>query len=162
MTAKSAHVMTLTTPSDREITLTRAFNYPRALVFAALTKPEHIRRWWGAGNAEMVSCEFEAREGAAWRFVGQTPDGQQFAFFGTVQELDPPAKIVYTEAFDMPEVRDRPSIVTSTLTETNGVTTLTVTSRFQSTEDRDMVIATGMEGGAASSYDALERLLATL
>ena len=162
MTATTKHTMKLTTPSDREITLTRAFNAPRALVFKALTTPEHIRQWWGAGRAVMLVCEFDARAGGAWRFVGQTPDGGEFAFFGEVREIDPPAKLVYTEAFDVPVIRDRPSIVTSILNERDGITTLTVTSLFESAEDRDMVISTGMEDGAADSYDRLEELLATL
>jgi uncharacterized protein YndB with AHSA1/START domain len=162
MTANTRHTMQLTTPSDHEITLTRAFNAPSALVFEALTKPEHIRRWWGAERVDLTVCEFDARPGGQWRFAGRAADGNEIAFFGEVREIDPPKKLVFTEAFDVPVIRDRPSIVTSILTERDGVTTLTVTSLFQSTEDRDMVIATGMETGAAESYDRLEDLVATL
>jgi len=160
MNAAAKHVMTLTTPSEREITLIRAFDAPRELVFKAFTTPDFIRRWWGAGHAEMTVCEFDTHAGGAWRFAAKTPDGHEFALFGDVREFDPPAGLVYTEAFDAPEIRDRPSVVTVRLTERNGVTTLTTTSRFESTEDRDMVIATGMEHGAAASYDALEAVLA--
>jgi uncharacterized protein YndB with AHSA1/START domain len=162
MTVNTKHTMQLTTPSDREITLTRAFNAPPALVFSALTEPKHIRRWWGAERVDLTVCEFDARPGGHWRFAGRTHDGSEIAFFGEVREIDPPRKLVYTEAFDVPVIRDRPSIVTSTLSERDGVTTLSVTSLFQSTEDRDMVISTGMETGAAESYDRLETLLATL
>jgi uncharacterized protein YndB with AHSA1/START domain len=160
MTAAAKHEMVLTTPSDREITLTRAFNAPRELVFKALTTPDLIRRWWGAGHAEMTACHFDARVGGTWRFEAKTPDGYELAFFGEVREFDPPAGLVYTEAFDIPEARDRPSIVTVRLREENGVTTLTTTSLFASAEDRDMVIGSGMEHGAAASYDALEAVLA--
>lgn len=160
MNAAAKHVMTVTTPSDQEITLTRAFNAPRELVFKALITPELIRRWWGAGHAEMTTCEFDARAGGAWRFAAATPEGEEFAFFGEVREFDPPAGMVHTEAFDIPEARDRPSVVTLRLTEENGVTTLTSTAWYESKEDRDMVIGSGMEEGAAASYDALEAVLA--
>jgi uncharacterized protein YndB with AHSA1/START domain len=162
MTVNARHTMQLTTPSDREITLTRAFNAPAALVFSALTDPKHIRRWWGADRIDLSVCEFDARPGGQWRFAGRAVDGSEIAFFGEVREIDPPKKLVFTEAFDVPVARDRPSIVTSILTERDGVTTMTVTSLFQSTEDRDMVISIGMETGAAESYDRLEELVATL
>ena len=93
MTANTKHTMQLTTPSDREITLTRAFNAPSALVFEALTKPEHIRRWWGADRVDLTVCEFDARPGGQWRFAGRTNDGVEIAFFGEVREIDPPQEV---------------------------------------------------------------------
>ena len=147
-----------TTPSDREIRLTRLFDAPRHLVFEALTKPQHIRRWWGAlTDKHGVSvCEMDARPGGAWRFVGYGPEGDYPAFYGVVREIVPPERIVFTETFE--PFPDAPSLVTTVLTEENGKTRMTVTAEYPSLEVRDMVIKTGMADGAAKSYDRLEEV----
>ena len=67
--------LTVTTPTDREIVLTRVFDAPRHLVFDALTKPELLKRWYGARGWNLVVCEVDLRVGGAWRFVSRGPDG---------------------------------------------------------------------------------------
>jgi uncharacterized protein YndB with AHSA1/START domain len=151
----------VTTPSDREITLTRLFDAPRRLVFEAMTRPEHVRRWWGAldDRYSMTVCEIDLRPGGAWRWVGRGPQGE-FAFYGEYREIDPPERIVYTEIFaPFPDVE---SLVTSILTEEGVKTRLTVTAIYPSTQVRDAVIATGMARGAAISYDRLEDVVREL
>ena len=80
----------VTTPSDREIRMTRLFDAPRALVFEALTKPEHIREWWGRlGDGYTVpECDVDLRPGGTWRFVNQTPKGERVVFYGEYREID--------------------------------------------------------------------------
>ena len=144
-----------TTPSDREIVLTRLFDAPRRLVFDAMTKPEHVRRWWGRLDERysVSLCDIDLRPGGAWRFVGRGPGGE-FAFRGVYREIDAPERIVYTEIFEpFPDVE---SVVTQVLTEEGGKTRLTVTALYPSLDVRDMVLRTGMERGAAISYDRLE------
>lgn len=151
-----------TTPSDREVCLTRLFDAPRDLVFEALTKPEHVRRWWGIldDRYSVTVCEIDLRPGGAWRFVGRGPDGQDPEFYGVYREIAPPDRLVYTEIFaPFPDVE---SVVTTVLTEENGKTRLTVTALYPSVDVRDMVIKTGMERGAALSYDRLEDLVRDL
>ena len=77
-----------TTPSDREITLTRLFDAPRRLVFDAMTRPEHVRRWWGILDERysVTVCEIDLRVGGRWRFVGRGPQGE-FAFHGVYREI---------------------------------------------------------------------------
>ena len=150
-----------TTPSDREITLTRLFDAPRQLVFEAMTRPEHVKRWWGCLDERysVIVCEIDLRPGGAWRYVGRGPKGE-FAFHGVYREVTPPERLVFTEIYDpFPDVE---SIVTSVFTEEHGKTRLTVTALYPSPEVRDTVMKTGMAGGAAISYDRLEELVRQL
>ena len=151
----------VTTPSDREIRLTRLFNAPAPLVFEAMSKPEHVRRWWGnLGEGYSVPvCEIDFRVGGKWRFVNRHPKGEA-AFYGVYREIDAPGRMVFTEIFE--PFPDAESVVTSVLTEESGQTRLTATCLYPSKEVRDMVIGTGMEKGAAVSYDRLEDLVVEL
>jgi uncharacterized protein YndB with AHSA1/START domain len=157
-TAANSGTFTVTTPSDREIRMTRLFDAPRALVFEAMTKPEHIRHWWGnLGEGYSVPvCEVDLRPGGKWRFVNRTPIGQSAVFYGEYREIAPPERVVFTEFFE--PYPDAESVVTAVLTEEAGKTRLTATVAYPSREVRDMVKATGMERGAALSYDRLEEV----
>jgi uncharacterized protein YndB with AHSA1/START domain len=152
----------VTTPSDREICLSRLFDASRQLVFDAMTKPEHVKRWWGIlDDKHSVSvCEIDLRPGGAWRFVGRGPKGEYPAFYGVYREIVPPERLVYTEIFE--PYPDGGSLVTTVLTEEQGKTRLTVTALYESRDVRDMVINTGMERGAAISYDRLDDVAAEL
>jgi uncharacterized protein YndB with AHSA1/START domain len=160
--ATSSKSFTVTTPSDREIRLTRLFDAPRRLVFEAMNTPEHITEWWGRiGDGYSVPiCEVDLRPGGQWRFVSRTPKGKLVAFRGVYREIAPPERVVYTEIFE--EYPDTESIVTALLTEENGKTRLTLTALYPSLDVRDMVLSTGMERGAAISYDRLEEVAARL
>jgi uncharacterized protein YndB with AHSA1/START domain len=157
----NSDTFTATTPSDREIVLTRLFDAPRHLVFEAMTRPEHVRRWWGIldDKHSVPVCEIDLRPGGAWRFVGRGPKGE-YGFHGVYREIAPPDRVVFTEIFDpFPDVE---SVVTSIFTEENGKTRLTVKCLYPSVEVRDMVLGTGMAKGAAISYDRLEEVVAEL
>jgi uncharacterized protein YndB with AHSA1/START domain len=147
----------VTTPADREIRLTRLFDAPRHLVFEAMTKPEHVRRWWGnLGEGYSVPvCEADLRPGGAWRYVNRHPHGE-CAFYGVYREIAPPERLVFTEIFE--EAPDTESLVTVLFTEENGKTRMTMTAQYPSKEVRDIVLGTGMEKGAALSYDRLEEV----
>jgi uncharacterized protein YndB with AHSA1/START domain len=151
----------VTTPSEQEIRMTRLFDAPRHLVFEAMTRPEHVKRWWGClGEGYSVPvCEIDLRLGGKWRFVNRHPGGEA-AFHGEYREITPPSRVVFTEIFeDYPDVV---SVVTSDLAEEGPKTRLTVTVRYPSMEVRDAVIATGMSTGAGISYDRLEDLVGEL
>ena len=160
--AANSDTFKLTMPSDREITITRLFDAPRRLVFDAMTIPEHVRRWWGIlDDKHSVSvCEIDLRVGGAWRFVGRGPEGEIPAFYGVYREIAPPERLVYTENFE--PFPDAESIVTQVLTEEGGKTRLTVTSLYPSLDVRDMVLKTGMDKGAALSYNRLDDVASEL
>lgn len=153
---KNTGTLKVTLPSDREVRLTRVFDAPRTMVYDALTKPELLKRWFGPRGFSMLLCEVDLRVGGRRRFVLQGPDGNSMGMGGVYVALTPPDGSIHTEAFD-----DFPgeARVTTVLTEENGKTTLEVTSLAPSKEIRDAVIASGMEDGAAETYDRLAELL---
>ena len=165
----NSSTFTVSTPSDREIRLTRLFDAPRALVFEAMTRPEHVREWWGRlGDGYSVpECEIDLRPGGRWRFVNLTPKGFRVVFSGEYREIDPPERLVFTEVYEegpgaSPNADEEASVVTTMFTEERGKTRMTVTARYLSTEIRDIVIKSGMERGAAISYDRLEEVAVAL
>jgi uncharacterized protein YndB with AHSA1/START domain len=158
-----AHTHQLTTPSDREIVMSRTFDAPRELVFEAWTKPEHVRHWWGLRSAKMLVCEAEVRPGGSWRYVTADSDGHEVPFTGVYQEITPPERLVYSEVYDIePFNLGAPAVNTVTFSEEGGRTLLTITTVYPSKEVRDFVLGTGMEGGAAESFDRLAEHLKTL
>lgn len=154
--AANSETFKVTTTSDTDVCLTRLFDAPRALVFEAMTKPEHIARWWGqlgAGYSVPV-CEVDLRVGGKWRFVNRHPKGE-VAFHGEYREIRPPDRLVYTELM---EPYPDGSLVTTTFAEEAGKTRVTVIASYPSKAIRDMVLSSGMERGAAVSYDRLEEI----
>ena len=151
----------VTTPSDREIEVTRLFDAPRALVYEAMTRPEHIREWWGRlGDGYSVPvCEVDLRVGGKWRFVNRTPQGEA-EFYGVYQEIQPPDRLVFTEIFA--PFPDNPSVITAIYTEEQGKTRLRARCLYESKDVRDMVLQSGMADGAGKSYDKLEELVGAL
>lgn len=152
---------TLSLPDDREILISRTFDAPRQLVFEAVTRPEHIRRWWAPkSRGEMTACEVDLRVGGAWRFAMRATQGFVVEFYGTYQEIDAPGRIVQTEIFaPFPAVV---SVVTLTLTEVDGRTLLQSRSVYPSREIRDQVLGTGMEDGMRESYRQLVEVVGGL
>src|SRR6188472_2229730 len=110
----------VSTPSEQEIRMTRLFNAPRELVFEVMTKPEHVKRWWGClGTGYSVPvCEIDLRVGGKWRFVNRHPKGE-VAFHGEYREITPPDRLVYTELM---EPYPDGSLVTTTFAEEVGKT----------------------------------------
>jgi uncharacterized protein YndB with AHSA1/START domain len=152
---------TLELPSDHEILITRSFDAPARIVFEAITRPEHVRRWWAPkSRGEIVHCEADVRVGGNWRNVMRAKNGLEVGFSGTILELDPPHRIVQTEIFD--PFPDTVSVVTVTLTERAGRTTMTSRTAYPSKEVRDQVVASGMESGMRESYLQLTDLVAAL
>jgi uncharacterized protein YndB with AHSA1/START domain len=148
-------------PGEPTIVTRRVVNAPRSLVFDALTKPEHLKRWMGPRALTMVLCETDLRVGGGYRFVHRTPDGQEFGFHGTYREIVRPERIVRTCVFEpMPE---HESVETLLLEEHEGKTTITTTTVHKTVEGRDGHLANGrMEVGMTEGYARLDELLATL
>jgi len=155
---ENQHTLKVSTPSDREIVLTRVFNAPRHLVFEAFTTPELLKRWLlGPPGWEMVVCEVAAKVGDPYRYEWRHADGRKLGMHGVCREFAPPGRIVNTELMDG---YPSESVVTTVLVEQGGKTTLTTTAHYASREVRDAMIKSGMERGVAASYDRLAALLA--
>jgi uncharacterized protein (TIGR03086 family) len=152
----------VTTPSDREIAMTRVFHAPRRLVFKALTKPELVRRWLGVfGDWSFAVCEIDLRVGGGYHYLWRRKDGAEVEMHGEYREIVPPERIVQTEIFDDPWYAGE-AVGTAVLVEQDGKTTLTTTVLYESEEVRDAVLKSPMEKGVALGYDQLDTVLATL
>ena len=151
----------VTLPSDREILLSRVFDAPRHLVWEAMTKPEHVRRWWCCMDGfTMPICEIDLRVGGGYRYVMISPDGQEIGFHGEYQEIVPGERLVSTEVYEgFPEGE---ALNTLTFTEEDGRTTLTLLVKHEKREHRDAHIQSGMEDGMQESFDRLEQVAVSL
>jgi uncharacterized protein YndB with AHSA1/START domain len=153
----------ITTPTDREIAMTRVFNAPRRLVFDALTKPELVKRWLlGPPGWSMPVCEIDLRVGGKYRYVWRRDsDGTDMGMGGVYREIVVPERIVATEKFDQPWYSGE-AVGTARLVEQSGKTTLTQTVLYESKETRDAVLKSPMESGVAASYDRLADVLVSI
>ena len=154
---KNAARLEITTSSDVEVVISRAFDAPRRLVWDAWTRPEYIQQWMlGPDGWSMPVCENDVRPGGSWHFVWRKDSGSEMAMSGSYTEVVPPERLVRTEKWgpEWPE-----TINTLTLVEKDGRTTARETIRYASKKDRDAAMATGMSDGAAVSYDRLEKVL---
>ena len=156
---KSARKATVTTPSDREIRIERIFDAPRDRVWRAHTDPKLLAQWWGRGN-KLVIERFELERGGHWRFVEDGPDGVH-GFEGRFREVTPQERLVQTFEWDgMPGYTVLNTLELQDLGD--GRTRVVATSLFFTTEERDGMLQSGMEQGLNQSYEALDRLLATM
>ena len=159
---KDDRTLKVTTPSDRQIVLTRTFDAPRRLVFDAYTKPELLKRWLGVhGGWSLAVCEIDLRVGGAYRYVWRGPDGAEMGMGGVYREVVPPERIVSTEKFDQPWYPGE-AVGTVVMLERDGKTTVTTSLLYESKEARDVVLRSPMEQGVAASYDRLAEVLPSL
>jgi len=151
------HKTSITTPSDTEIRIERTFDAPRQLVWEAYTDPELLPEWLGPRELTMTVDEFELRPGGSYRFTHRDSEGNEFVFFGELREVEEPNLIVRTFAWEgMP---GKFSVERAEFEELDGDRTrIVVTSSFDSKEDRDGMLQSGMERGVVDSYSRLDEL----
>jgi uncharacterized protein YndB with AHSA1/START domain len=157
---KDPAALDVSTPGDRELVLSRVFDAPRALVFEALTTPDLLRRWYGPAGWSLEVCEIDLRVGGAWRYVVRKPDGKAVGQRGVFREIVPGERVVNTERWEDWDAGE--ILVTTVLTERDGRTTFTATTRFPSREVRDTLLQAGMADQAGLVYEQLAALLAAL
>jgi uncharacterized protein YndB with AHSA1/START domain len=146
----------VTKPSDREIRVERIFSAPRERVWRAMTDPKLVALWWGRGH-KLVVERMEVEPGGKWRFVEHGPDGEQ-GFEGHYREVTPPERIVQTFAWD--SMPGQVIVETATLEDLGERTKFVSVSLFATPEERDGMLAYGMEQGMNESYAALDKVLA--
>jgi uncharacterized protein YndB with AHSA1/START domain len=157
MTHTTHNETTLTTPSDTEIRIERIIEAPRELVWEAYTDPELIAQWLGPRDIAMTDVQMDVREGGTYRFTHARGD-ETFRFFGEYRELDPPKALEWTFNF---EGFPRGSVDRTEFEELDGGRTRIVTlSTFESKEDRDNMLNSGMEHGVREGFERLDELLA--
>ncbi len=153
--------LVVSSPSACETEVTRDFNAPRPLVFAAFTTPALVSRWMlGPEGFTMPVCDIDLVPGGKFRYVWRKQDGFEMGVRGEFVDVVPPERLVHTEVFDE-DWTGGPARVTTTFTERDGVTTVTMTILYVSAAARDAAFATGMATGMATSYEQLDALLTT-
>lgn len=157
------HTLKVSTPTDREIVLTRVFDAPRQHVWAAMTKPELLKRWlFGPDGWTMTICDDDVRVGGAFHWAWSGPGGEAMSIRGVYREVVPPERIVRTESFEFGcETQAGEQLATLVLTECDDQTHLEMTILYPSQEARDGTLASGMEVGVGAGYDRLDLILAT-
>jgi uncharacterized protein YndB with AHSA1/START domain len=148
--------------SERETVVTRTFNAPARIVFAAWTKPELLQRWWAPKSfgIAFVSCEADVRPGGSYRFVFSHPQAEQpMAFFGRYLEVTPNARLVWTNDEDG---EGAGAVTTVTFEERGGETLVVMHDLYPSKAALDAAIASGSTGGMPETFEQLDAMLATL
>jgi uncharacterized protein YndB with AHSA1/START domain len=145
--------VTITTPGDRQIVVTRSFDAPRALVFDAWTRAEHVAHWWDPSGMPLAICEIDLRPNGAFRWINRTPDGGEgYSFSGTYREILPPEKLVFSD----PSGQGRSTLV---FTERGKQTKLTITIECATSKDRDALLQMRVDAGTAQTLENLAAYL---
>ncbi|HWH51505.1 MAG TPA: SRPBCC domain-containing protein [Gemmatimonadaceae bacterium] len=155
--AAAPHETLYSTPTDCELVITRTFDAPRAIVWAAFTDPKHLPNWHtGPDGFTMPVCEIDLRPGGRWRYVWRNRTGREFEVAGTYREVDPPRRLVTVTHANGEEQSN-----TTTFAEANGRTTVTVTQTFanQASRDRGLPYA---KVGTESNHARLDAYLASM
>jgi uncharacterized protein YndB with AHSA1/START domain len=158
MTAQAGGLV-LSTPSDLEITITRTFGAPATLVFDAWTRCELLRQWWGMPHMPIDRCKIDLRPGGHWRYVMRSPDrSAEIGIYGTYREVDRPARLVSTEAFEGAEFETMGGdcVNTMVLEQAGSTTAMVFTSLFRSKEARDRALQSGFDRGLEESFQYLD------
>lgn len=156
--AQQLKTATVTTPTDRTIRIEREFDAPREIVFATFTNPDLIPEWWGPRGTTARVVEMDVRTGGDWRFVIDNGDGSETGFRGTYREVVPQERIVQT--FEWEGMPGYISLETATFEDLGDRTKVTTVSVFYSTEERDGMLGSGMEGGMNETFQRLDEVLA--
>ena len=144
--------------AQREITLTRTFDAPRALVFKAWTDPKHVAQWWGPKGFSNTDCEMDLRVGGGFVLHMRAPDGVIYPCRGVFREIVALERIVYAgpASGDACGAGLPPNaVVTVTFEEDDGQTTVTIQTRLQSAADREAAVNRGFRIGWTDSFDRL-------
>lgn len=157
--AASTKTEIIVTPGTQQILMSREFDAPRELVYRAYTDPTLLVRWLGPRRMAMTIDRYEVRDGGRWRYTHRDDNGE-YGFHGVFHGDPSPERIVQTNEFEgMP---GHVSLDTLTLEERDGKTLMRANSVFQSVEDRDGMLQSGMEEGFNESMERLDELLAHL
>ena len=155
---KNIGAVTITTPTDHEIVITRIFDAPRAVVFEAWTKPEHVTNWWDPSGAPLAVCEIDLRPNGAFRWVNRgSHGGEGHSFTGFYREIVPPERLVFTDRM-FPSSPDEPG-GTLVFTEDGKKTKLTVTIKCKTKMDRDALLQMRIDVGTAQTLENLAAYL---
>jgi uncharacterized protein YndB with AHSA1/START domain len=142
------------------IDVVREFDAPRELIYRAHIDPDLIVQWMGPRGYEMVVDSWDVRDGGTWRYTHRDGDGNEYGFHGVFH--GPASPDVMVQTFEFEGAPGHVSLGSVAMEEHDGQTRVLVHSVYQSVEDRDAMIAGGMERGMSEGYERLDELVAQL
>jgi len=148
-------------PGLPQIVITREFDAPRELVYRAYTDPELLVQWLGPRRLTMTIERYDVRDGGVWRYTHRDADGAEYGFHGVFHGTPSPEDGI-VQTFEFEGAPGHVSLETLTFEERGGKTLVRTNDVFQSIEDRDAAIQSGMETGVNEGYERLDELLARL
>jgi uncharacterized protein YndB with AHSA1/START domain len=157
----------VTLPSETEVKVIRTFDAPAHLVWRAYTEPDLIKRWMlGPAGWSMPVCEMDLRMDGGYRWRWRNAEsGREFGFHGVFLRVEPNVQIVHTQIFDPGTVGGNmagAAVVAVSFEEANGHTRAVTLIKFESREERDGALSTGMTHGMEASYRLLDSALAEI
>ncbi len=142
-------------PGKNDFRYTRVLDAPRELVYRAYTDPDLLRQWLGPRRLTMTLCNMDVRPGGSWRFVHADNEGHEYGFHGVFHDVKPNERLVRT--FEWEGMPGHVSLETAEFEEQGDKTLIKGQSVFQSVEDRDGMVSSGMEAGWEQLDEALEQ-----
>src|SRR5437870_2563259 len=146
--------------SKRELVSTHVFDAPRELVWKAWTNPKLIPRWWGPRKYTTVVEKMDVRPGGTWRFVQRDAEGNEYGFHGEYREVVPFERIV--ETFEFEGMPGHVLTESAVFEDIGGKTKVTQKSVFETVEDLEGMLASGMEEGARETMERFTELVAEM
>lgn len=162
MLTRETGKLTVAAVGDLDVVMTREFHAPRPLVYKAFTTPDLVKRWLaGPEGWTMTVCTIDLQPGGSYRYEWKKNEtDEEMGMGGVYKEVVENERLVATEMFDMSWYPGG-AVVTTTLTETGGITTVKTTVTYGTKEARETVLRSPMDTGVEASYLRLEKLLAT-
>jgi uncharacterized protein YndB with AHSA1/START domain len=148
------------TPGIPQVIVEREFDAPAELLLRVHLDPELLKQWLGPRDLTLTVDRYETHNGGTWRYVNRDPAGNEYGFHGVFHGEPSIAGIVQT--FEYEGAPGHVKLDTTTFEEREGKTLLRTVSSFQSVDDRDAMVASGMERGLRDSGDRLDALLEAL
>lgn len=144
-------------PETPNVTFTREIDASPDVVFATMFDGDLLAQWWGPAYLTTTVVTHQPVTGGSWRYVQADPEGNEYGFHGVFHEVSPAARVVQT--FEFEGMPGHVTLDSLTFEDLGGRTRLHGQSTFQSLEDRDGMVASGMEIGMTEGYDRLEALI---
>jgi uncharacterized protein YndB with AHSA1/START domain len=132
--------------STRTLEVRRVFAAPREKVFAAWTRADALKLWWGVAAGYTVPlAEVDCRVGGCYRLGMLPPNSEQMIILvGEYRVIQPPEKLVFTWGFDSQEGPE--SLITLRFLARGKHTELILTHEYQGPEEMSKTFRQGWEG----------------
>lgn len=153
-----SHTEFIIEPGRQDIVIKRVFDAPPEAVFQAMTDPAQIPQWWGPRQYQTIVDYADVRNGGSWRYLNRDDQGNEYAFHGVFHDITPAQRV--TQTFEFEGVPGHVSLETATLEPLDGGRTQCVAvSVFQSVQDRDRMVQSGMQEGTTDTMERLAELV---